>query len=79
MSEVTQILTALERGQARAAEELLPLVYDELRHLAAHKLSLEKPGQTLHATALVHEAWLRLLQEDRTWNDAQHFFRLIAN
>lgn len=79
MSEVTQILTAVERGQAGAAEELLPLVYDELRHLAARKLSLEKPGQTLQATALVHEAWLRLLhEEDRTWNNSEHFFRAAA-
>ncbi len=79
MSEVTQILTAVERGQPGAAEELLPLVYEELRHLAAHKLTHEKPGQTLQATALVHEAWLRLLQEeDRTWNDSLHFFRAAA-
>lgn len=56
MSEVTRILSAIEQGQPRAAEQLLPLVYDELRRLAAHKLAQEKPGQTLEATALVHEA-----------------------
>lgn len=79
MSEVTQILMAVERGEASAAEELLPLVYDELRHLAAYKLAQEKPGQTLQATALVHEAWLRLFQEPgRTWNDSLHFFRAVA-
>ncbi len=79
MGQVTQILTAIERGEASAAQDLLPLMYDELRHLAAQKLSLERPGQTLQATALVHEAWLRLLQEpDRTWNNPQHFFHAAA-
>src|SRR5436853_7194463 len=61
MSEVTRILSAIELGDARAAEQLLPLVYEELRKLAAHKLAHEKPGQTLQATALVHEAYLRLV------------------
>jgi len=61
MSEVTRILSAIEEGDPRAAAELLPLVYDELRKLAAHKLTQEKPGQTLQATALVHEAYLRLV------------------
>ena len=71
MSDVTQILQAIERGEANAAEDLLPLVYNELRRLAAHKLSNEKPGQTLQATALVHEAWLRLVrEEDRRYNDS---------
>jgi RNA polymerase sigma factor (TIGR02999 family) len=79
MGQVTQILTVIERGNASAAEELLPLVYDELRHLAGQKLALERPCQTLQATALVHEAWLRLLQEgDRTWNDSHHFFCAAA-
>jgi RNA polymerase sigma factor (TIGR02999 family) len=79
MSEVTQMLTAIERGEPHAAEELLPLVYAELRHLAAQKLSEEKPGQTLQATALVHEAWLRLVrEEDRQWHDPQHFFCAAA-
>jgi RNA polymerase sigma factor (TIGR02999 family) len=79
MSDVTRLLTAIERGENRAAEELLPLVYEQLRQLAAQKLAQEKPGQTLQATALVHEAWLRLLrEEDRTWNDPQHFFCAAA-
>jgi len=79
MSEVTEILKAVQRGEARAAEELLPVVYEELRRLAAQKLSQEKPGQTLQATALVHEAWLRLVrEEDRKWKDPQHFFCAAA-
>ncbi len=79
MSEVTQLLTAMERGEPRAAEELLPLIYEELRHLAAQKLSLESPGQTLQATALVHEAWLRLVRDDeRHWNGSRHFFCAAA-
>ena len=73
------MLAAIERGEPRAAEELLPLVYEELRQLAAQKLSQEKPGQTLQATALVHEAWLRLVrQEDRNWVDRKHFFFAAA-
>ena len=64
MSEVTQILDAIAQGDAHAAEELLPLVYEELRKLAAHKMSNEVPGQTLQPTALVHEAWLRLVGKD---------------
>ena len=79
MSDVTRLLTAIERGENRAAEELLPLVYDELRRLAAQKLAQEKPGQTLQATALVHEAWLRLVrEEDRKWSNPQHFFCAAA-
>jgi RNA polymerase sigma factor (TIGR02999 family) len=79
MSELTQILSAIERGESRAAEELLPLVYEELRRLAAQKLAQEKPGQTLQATALVHEAWLRLVrEEDRQWQNPQHFFCAAA-
>ena len=79
MSEVTQVLSALERGQAHAAEELLPLVYDELRRLAAWRLAHEQPGQTLQATALVHEAYLRLVgKEDPQWNGRRHFFGAAA-
>jgi hypothetical protein len=69
MSEVTRILSALEQGDPHAADQLLPVVYDELRQLAAQKLAQEKPGQTLQATALVHEAYLRLVDVD----EAQHF------
>ena len=65
MSEVTRILSAIEQGDPQAASQLLPLVYDELRKLAAQKLAQEKPGQTLQATALVNEAYLRLVGEDR--------------
>ncbi len=72
------MLTAMEQGDAHAAEQLLPLVYDELRHLAAQKLSREKPGQTLQATALVHEAWLRLAGEDYRFSGARHFFLMAA-
>jgi RNA polymerase sigma factor (TIGR02999 family) len=83
MSEVTQILTAIQRGEPQAAEELLPLVYTELRRLAAQKLSQEKPGQTLQATALVHEAWLRLAgaegkEGEPKWKGQRHFFAAAA-
>ena len=80
MSDVTQILNAIERGDARAAEELLPLVYDELRKLAAHKMANEIPGQTLQPTALVHEAWLRLTDNDGLvqFNSRGHFFGAAA-
>jgi RNA polymerase sigma factor (TIGR02999 family) len=80
MSEVTRILTAIEQGDPSAAEQLLPLVYDELRQLAAHKLAQEKPGQTLQATALVHEAYLRLVDTDKVqhWNSRGHFFAAAA-
>jgi RNA polymerase sigma factor (TIGR02999 family) len=79
MSEVTRILTALEQGDARAADRLLPLVYQELRRLAAQKLAREAPGQTLQATALVHEAYLRLLgTEDQDWSNRGHFFGAAA-
>lgn len=75
MSDVTCILNALERGDAKATDELLPLVYEELRILAAQKLSHESPGQTLQATALVHEAYLRLVgSEPQTWENHGHFF-----
>jgi RNA polymerase sigma factor (TIGR02999 family) len=79
MNEITQILEAISRGEAKAANELLPLVYDELRRLAAAKMALEAPGQTLQPTALVHEAWLRLTgDENRKWNDRAHFFFAAA-
>jgi RNA polymerase sigma factor (TIGR02999 family) len=80
MNEVTRILTALELGDAHAAEQLLPLVYDELRRLAAQKLAHEKPGQTLQATALVHEAYLRLVggEPDAHWNSRGHFVTAAA-
>src|SRR5262245_26446066 len=80
MSEVTRILSAIEDGDPSAAEQLLPLVYDELRQLAAQRLAQEKPGQTLQATALVHEAYLRLVDVDRAqhWNSRGHFFAAAA-
>ena len=80
MSEVTRILAALEHGDAQAAEGLLPLVYDELRRLAAEKMGQERPGQTLQPTALVHEAYLRLVDVDRAqhWNSRGHFFAAAA-
>ena len=80
MSEVTRILSAIEQGDPSAAEQLLPLVYDELRRLAAQNLAHEKPGQTLQATALVHEAYLRLVQGDKAqhWNSRGHFFAACA-
>jgi RNA polymerase sigma factor (TIGR02999 family) len=80
MSEVTRILSAVERGDPHAAEQLLPLVYEELRRLAAAKLAQEKPGQTLQATALVHEAYLRLVNTEQAqqWNSRGHFFAAAA-
>ena len=80
MSDVTRILSAIERGDPHAAEQLLPLVYDELRRLAAHKLATEKPGQTLQATALVHEADLRLVgsADAPKWSGRGHFFAAAA-
>jgi RNA polymerase sigma factor (TIGR02999 family) len=80
MSEVTRILSAIEQGAPHAAEQLLPLVYDELRQLAAQKLAQEKPGQTLEATALVHEAYLRLVgpADERRWDGRGHFFAAAA-
>jgi RNA polymerase sigma factor (TIGR02999 family) len=86
MSEVTRILSAIEQGDPRAAEQLLPLIYDELRTLAAQRLAQEKPGQTLQATALVHEAYLRLVQgpqgepkaDPPSWNSRGHFFAAAA-
>jgi RNA polymerase sigma factor (TIGR02999 family) len=79
MSDVTRILNAIEGGDAKATDELLPLVYEELRILAAQKLSHEKPGQTLQATALVHEAYIRLTGDDsQSWNSQGHFFGAAA-
>ena len=80
MSDVTRVLAAVERGDPRAAEQLLPLVYDELRKLAAQRLAAEKPGQTLQPTALVHDAYLRLVDVDEAqkWNGRGHFFAAAA-
>jgi RNA polymerase sigma factor (TIGR02999 family) len=79
MSDVTRILNAIDRGDAKATDELLPLVYEELRLLAARKLSHEPPGQTLQATALVHETYLRLVGDGpRSWNSRGHFFAAAA-
>jgi RNA polymerase sigma factor (TIGR02999 family) len=80
MSDVTRILSAIEQGDPQAAEQLLPLVYEELRTLAAQRLAQEKPGQTLQATALVHEAYVRLVDVDKAqhWNSRGHFFAAAA-
>jgi RNA polymerase sigma factor (TIGR02999 family) len=80
MNDVTRILSAIEQGDARAAEQLLPLVYEELRKLAAQRLAQEKPGATLQATALVHEAYLRLVdvEQAQQWNSRGHFFAAAA-
>jgi RNA polymerase sigma factor (TIGR02999 family) len=80
MSEVTRILSAIDQGDPHAAEQLLPLIYDELRRLAAQKLAQEKLGQTLQATALVHEAYLRLVDTEKVqqWNSRGHFFAAAA-
>jgi RNA polymerase sigma factor (TIGR02999 family) len=80
MNEVTRVLTAIEAGDPHAAADLLPLVYDELRRLAAAQIACEKPGQTLDATALVHEAYLRLVgpADDQRWQNRGHFFAAAA-
>ena len=80
MSDVTQILSQIEQGDPSAAEQLLPLVYDELRKLAAAKMANEKPGQTLQATALVHDAYIRLVDVEKAqhWNSRGHFFSAAA-
>ena len=80
MSDVTQILSQIDRENTRAAEDLLPLVYDELRALAVSKISRERPGQTLQPTALVHEAYVRLVERenDRAWDSRGHFFAAAA-
>jgi RNA polymerase sigma factor (TIGR02999 family) len=75
VSDVTRILDRVQQGEGKAAEELLPLVYEELRKLAAHRMAHEAPGQTLQATALVHEAWLRLVgSPEQQWNSRNHFY-----
>ncbi len=79
MSDVTRILSAIERGDGRAVDQLFPVVYEELRQLAARKLAREKPGRTLQTTALVHEAYLRLLDaEAQNWKSRTHFFAAVA-
>src|SRR5262245_17510230 len=80
MPDITQILQAIDQGDQQATEQLLPLVYDELRKLAAQRLTQEKPGQTLQATALVHEAYLRLVDAEKaqSWNSRGHFFAAAA-
>lgn len=78
MSDVTQILERVQQGDPKAADELLPLVYDELRKLAEARMAKEMPGQTLQATALVHEAWLRLGGGEQNWNSRGHFFGAAA-
>lgn len=79
MTDVTRILNAIEQGDARAADELLPLIYEELRVLAAQKMAQEKPGQTLQATALVHEAYIRLVgAQSQNWRGRTHFFAAAA-
>ena len=79
MTDVTRILSAIDQGDGKAAEKLLPLVYEGLRRLAAQKMAQEKPGQTIQATALVHEAYLRLVEvKDQNWNSRGHFFKAAA-
>jgi RNA polymerase sigma factor (TIGR02999 family) len=79
MTDITRILNAIEKGDGKAADELLPVVYDELRRLAAQKMLQEKPGQTLQATALVHEAYIRLVgMESQSWHSRTHFFSTAA-
>ena len=79
MSDVTQILNAIEQGDGQDADKLLPLVYEELRRMAAQKMSQEKPGQTLQATALVHETYIRLVEgAEQNWNSRGHFFKAAA-
>ena len=80
MTEVTRILSAIEQGEPQAAEQLLPLVYEELRKLAVQKMAQEKPGHTLQATALVHEAYIRLVDAENAqhWNSRGHFFTAAA-
>src|SRR5512147_3204842 len=80
MSQATLLLTAVKEGDPKAADELLELVYQELRRLATHRMAQEPPGQTLQPTALVHEAWLRLVgsDEERSWNSRGHFFGAAA-
>ena len=79
MSEITRILDTMEQGESRSTEELLPMVYNELRRMAAHKMAAERPGHTLQATALVHEAWLQLVDpRSHSWQNRAHFFGAAA-
>src|SRR5262252_8729435 len=79
MSDITHVLEAIQKGESQSAEQLLPLVYAELRRLAAHKMANENPGQTLQPTALVHEAWLKLGgDQNRQWRNRNHFFASAA-
>jgi len=79
VSDVTRILTAIEQGDAKVTDELLPVVYNELRRMAAHKMSAERPGHTLQPTALVHEAWLKLVDSpNQSWQNRAHFFGAAA-
>ena len=78
MADITQLLSDIETGNPQAAEELLPLVYNELRRLAQHRMANERAGQTLQATALVHEAWLRLMGSSQNWENRKHFFCAAA-
>ena len=78
MADITQLLSDIETGNPHAAEELLPLVYNELRRLAQHRMANERAGQTLQATALVHEAWLRLMGSNQNWENRKHFFCAAA-
>ncbi len=78
MADVTRLLQAIEEGDGSAAEELLPLVYEDLRRLAALRMAAESPGHTLQPTALVHEAWLRIAGEDHSWQNRRHFFAAAA-
>lgn len=78
MNEVTRILAEIERGDSHATQDLLPIIYAELRQLAAARMAHEKPGQTLQATALVHEAYLRLMHDAQTWDNRAHFFAAAA-
>lgn len=78
MEEITRLLNAVESGDGQAADELLPVVYDDLRRLAANRLAAEAPGQTLQPTALVHEVWLRIAGENHRWENRRHFFSIAA-
>lgn len=78
MSDITRLLDSIDQGDPKAADDLLPLVYDELRRLAQYKMNQESPGQTLQPTALVHEAWMRLVGSNQDWRDRRHFFNAAA-
>ena len=78
MSDITRLLESIDQGDPKAADDLLPLVYDELRRLAQYKMNQESPGQTLQTTTLVHEAWMRLVESNQDWRDRRHFFNATA-